>query len=155
MKPLGTADMSVFKHIKVSVVALLLTLGLTGLAFANDFSVSPTTIRVAPGATVATLTVKSGGPATSLGQVRVVRWHRDGGDGRLEATRDVVASPPALQMAPNQELTIRLVRTATRPVRGEECYRVLVDQLPAAPQAGQMVGFTLRHSVPLCFGQPS
>ena len=147
--------MSVLKHIKVSVVALLLTLGLTGLAFANDFTVSPTTIRVAPGNMVATLTVKSGGPGASLGQVRVMRWHRDGGAGRLEATRDVVASPPALQMAPNQELTIRLVRTATRPVRGEECYRVLVDQLPAMRQGGQMVGFTLRHSVPLCFGHPS
>ena len=155
MKSLGRADMSVLKHIKVSVVALLLTLGLTGLAFANDFTVSPTTIRVAPGNMVATLTVKSGGPGASLGQVRVMRWHRDGGAGRLEATRDVVASPPALQMAPNQELTIRLVRTATRPVSGEECYRVLVDQLPALRQGGQMVAFTLRHSVPLCFGQPS
>ena len=147
--------MSVLIHLKVVTAVLLATLGLTGLAFANDFSVSPTSIRVAPGNMVATLTVKSGGPGASLGQVRVMRWHRDGGAGRLEATRDVVASPPALQMAPNQELTIRLVRTATRPVRGEECYRVLVDQLPAMRQGGQMVGFTLRHSVPLCFGHPS
>jgi fimbrial chaperone protein len=147
--------MSLFISLKVGAAALVATLGLTGLALANDFTVSPTTIRVAPGNMVATLTVKSGGPGASLGQVRVMRWHRDSGAGRLEATRDVVASPPALQMAPNQELTIRLVRTATRPVRGEECYRVLVDQLPAARQDGQMVGFTLRHSVPMCFGQPS
>jgi fimbrial chaperone protein len=142
-------------HFRIGLVALLATLGLTGLALANGLSVSPTTLRVEPGIMVATLVVKSGGPGASLGQVRVMRWHRDEGAGRLEPTRDVVASPPALQMAPNQEMTIRLVRVAAGPVHGEECYRVLVDQLPSAREGGQMVGFTLRHSVPLCFGPPS
>lgn len=82
-----------------------------------------------------------------------MRWLRDGGAGMLQPTRDVVASPPAMQMALGQELTIRLVRTTTKPVVGEECYRVLVDQLPGASQEGQAVMFTIRHSVPLCFGQ--
>jgi fimbrial chaperone protein len=155
VKQMKRVVVPLFTHLKVGMAVLVVTLGLSGPALANDFTVSPTTIRVAPGKMVATLTVKSGGPGASLGQVRVMRWIRDGGDGRLEATRDVVASPPALQMAPNQEMTIRLVRTATRAVSGEECYRVLVDQLPAARQAGQMVAFNLRHSVPLCFGKPS
>jgi fimbrial chaperone protein len=127
-------------------------LGLSPAAFANDLTISPTTIRVAAGNQVATLTVEAGGPGTSMGQVRVMRWLRDGGAGTLEPTRDVVASPPALQMAPDQELTIRLVRTLTTPTTAEECYRVLVDQLPDASQEGQAVMFTIRHSVPLCFG---
>ncbi len=140
---------------KVGVAALLASLSLTGPALANDFTVSPTSIRVAPGNQVATLTVKAGGPGVTFGQVRVMRWMRDGGAGNLLATRDVVASPPALQMAPDQELTIRLVRTIETPIRGEECYRVLVDQLPGDSQAGQTVKFTIRHSVPLCFGSPA
>lgn len=144
--------MSNYKHIQASLTALVMALCMAWPAFANDFTVSPTSIRVPQGSQVTTLTVKSGSPVVSLGQVRVMRWLRDGGDGTLEPTRDVVASPPALQMAPNQELTIRLVRTITTPVQGEECYRVLVDQLPAAQQAGQSVAFTLRHSIPLCFG---
>jgi fimbrial chaperone protein len=151
----NTAAFCRYERLKAVAVVILIALGLSSAAFASDFTVSPTSIRVAPGNMVATLTVKSGGPGASLGQVRVMRWHQDGGAGRLEATRDVVASPPALQMAPNQELTIRLVRMASGPVSGEECYRVLVDQLPEARQGGQMVAFTLRHSVPLCFGQPS
>jgi fimbrial chaperone protein len=135
--------------------ALVAMVSFSSTAFADDFTVSPTSIRVAPGNQVATLTVKAGGPGVTFGQVRVMRWMRDGGDDNLLATRDVVASPPALQMAPDQELTIRLVRSIETPIRGEECYRVLVDQLPGDSQAGQTVKFTIRHSVPLCFGSPA
>jgi fimbrial chaperone protein len=138
----------------LAVAVLVAGLALTGVARANDFSVSPTSIRVPAGTQVATLTVKAGGPGATLGQVRVMRWHRDNGQNKLVATRDVVASPPALRMKPNQELTIRLVRTTKTPVRGQECYRVLVDQLPGASQNNQVVKFTIRHSVPLCFGAP-
>lgn len=147
--------MSMFVHSRIGGAIFLAAFTLTAPALANDFTVSPTSIRVAPGSQMATITVTAGGPGTTQGQVRVVRWYRDGGAGRLEATRDVVASPPAMRMAPNQELTIRLVRTATTAVRGEECYRVLVDQLPGESQQGRTVRFTVRHSVPLCFGPPA
>jgi fimbrial chaperone protein len=147
--------MSIFARSRLGSAILLALMAVTAPALANDFTVSPTSIKVAPGNQVATLTVKVGGPGITQGQVRVVRWHRDSGAGRLEATRDVVASPPAMRMSPNQELTIRLVRTATTAMRGEECYRVLVDQLPSENQQGQVVRFTVRHSVPLCFNAPS
>lgn len=140
---------------KVSLIVLLTTFGLTGVALANDFSVTPTRITVAPGSMVATLTVKAGGQLVSRGQVRVMRWHRDGRDRSLEVTRDVVVSPPALNMAPNQELTIRIVRIKNGPVIGEECYRILVDQLPTVNSGRETVAFALRHSVPLCFGTAS
>jgi len=147
--------MTIFARSKVAAAILLTALSLASPAVANDFTVSPTSIKVAPGTKTATLTVKAGGPGATLGQVRVMRWHREGAKGRLAATRDVVASPPAMRMSPNQELTIRLVRTAKTAVRGEECYRVLVDQLPGASQQDQVVKFTVRHSVPLCFGAPA
>jgi fimbrial chaperone protein len=144
--------MSGLAQVKTSIATLGITLALAGAALANDFTVSPTSIRVAQGQQVATLTVKAGGPGAAQGQVRVMRWMRGSGQGTLSPTRDVVASPPALRMAPNQELTIRLVRTLRTQVRAEECYRVLVDQLPGQSQKGQVVKFTVRHSVPVCFG---
>jgi fimbrial chaperone protein len=144
-----------FARSRLGGTILLAVMAVTAPVLANDFTVSPTSIRVAPGNQVATLTVKVAGPGITQGQVRVVRWHRGNGTERLEATRDVVASPPAMRMAPNQELTIRLVRTATTAMRGEECYRVLVDQLPSENRQGQIVRFTVRHSVPLCFNAPS
>lgn len=142
-----------FRRLRSGLALFLAIITMSSPALADGFTISPTSINVALGSQVATLTVKSDGHGTSFGQVRVMRWMRDDGAGTLQPTRDVVASPPAMQMAPGQELTIRLVRTTTTPIVGEECYRVLVDQLPGASQEGQAVMFTIRHSVPLCFGQ--
>ena len=148
----GPKTMSRLRRLRSVLSLCLAIITISSPALGDGFTISPTSINVAPGNQVATLTVKSDEHGTS-GQVRVMRWLRDGGAGTLQPTRDVVASPPAMQMAPGQELTIRLVRTTTTPVVGEECYRVLVDQLPGASQEGQAVMFTIRHSVPLCFGQ--
>jgi fimbrial chaperone protein len=143
-----------FKLARATISAAILASGLVlaGAAYAEGFSVSPVSLQVPAGVQSTTLTVKSIGPGEAMGQVRVMRWLRDGGQNTLVPTRDVVASPPALRMQPNQELTVRLVRRATGPVTGQECYRVLVDQLPGASQNAQVVKFTVRHSVPLCFG---
>lgn len=80
-----------------------------------------------------------------------MRWLQAGEAQQLVPTRDVVASPPALRLEPGRELTVRLVRTSKSPVIGEECYRVLVDQLPGAEQDAIAVKFAIRHSIPLCF----
>jgi len=143
-----------FKATRVMISSAILISGmvLAGAAFAESFSVSPTSLRVPAEVQATTLTVKSTGPGAAMGQVRVMRWLRDGGRNTLVPTRDVVASPPALRMQPNQEVTVRLVRRAGGAVTGQECYRVLVDQLPGASQDAQVVKFTFRHSVPLCFG---
>lgn len=138
-----------------ALVAIFLMLGaavLGSAACAADFTVSPTAIQVGADVRRVSLTVKVSGPGESLGQVRVVRWWRDGGPGRLEATRNVVASPPALRLKPNQDITIRLVRVAKTPVRGQECYRVLIDHLPSGRPAKLTLNFAIRLSVPLCFG---
>lgn len=120
-------------------------------ADAGSLSASPTTLSVtAPGGT-ATLSVSGKGDGSTAGQVRVMRWLQTDGAEQLVPTRDVVASPPALRLEPGRQLTVRLVRTAKNPVIGEECYRVLVDQLPGAEQDQIAVKFTIRHSIPLCF----
>jgi fimbrial chaperone protein len=133
------------------IAAALLWLA-AGPVVADEFSVSPTSIRVAATEQVATLTVVSGGPGATNGQVRVMRWRNENGRNDLEPTRDVTASPPSMHMKANQEITIRLVRKSKKPVRGQECYRVLIDKLPNVKGKGPLVAFTVRQSVPLCFG---
>ncbi len=133
-------------------VALVTLLAIPSLAVAGSFSISPTNLEVRGGGDSATLTVKSGDSSRMQGQVRVMRWTRSRGQDKLEPSRDVVASPPALRLAPNQETTIRLVRVKKAPPKnGRECFRVLVDQLPGSRGDGSVVKFTIRHSVPLCF----
>ncbi len=96
-----------------------------------------------------TLKVSGGGPVNL--QVRVMRWHKGTDPGQMEPTRDVVASPPFATLRTGEELTARIVRIAKRPVQREECYRVLVDQLPQQTGAGGSVGLLIRQSLPLCF----
>jgi fimbrial chaperone protein len=147
----GSINMLKLVRTTIATAILGTTIAIAGAVVAEGFSVSPTSLTVPAGGQQTTLTVESSGAGETLGQVRVMRWLRDGGQNKLIPTRDVVASPPALRMRENQEITIRLIRTATTPVTGQECYRVLVDQLPGPRERDDGVRFMLRHSIPLCF----
>lgn len=124
-----------------------------GTADAADLTVTPVSLAVASPSQLATLKIV-GAQEPLAAQIRVVRWQQHGGREQLTPTRDVVASPPALRLGGGREMTVRIVRTVKSPVAGEECYRVLVDQLPGASQDGIAVKFALRQSIPLCFDAP-
>lgn len=133
------------------VWAAVASLGLATATYAESISVSPTKLSVPNGGSQTTLTVAAGGSRQSVVQVRVMSWNPRHPPDRLGNTRDVVVSPPISKLTPNQELTVRIVRTKRRPVRGQECYRVLVDRLPNAVANEQAVALRIRHSIPLCF----
>lgn len=119
---------------------------------AGTLSVSPTLIDQKAPASTAALTVQTLGKEPMRVQVRLFRWVQVDGQDRLEPTRDVVASPPMLKVAPGMDYTVRIVRTAKRPVTGEESYRLLVDQLPEPKdKKANQVTLVIRHSIPVFF----
>ena len=120
-------------------------------ALANNLAVSPTKLSVPNPSKQTTLTVRAGGKEQSVVQIRIMKWKEGTSPTALKATRDVVVSPPVAKLRLRQELTVRIVRTKKRAVRGRERYRVLVDRLPGKEQSGQAVKLQVRHSVPLCF----
>jgi fimbrial chaperone protein len=136
--------------------AICLALAFTGsacVANAASLQVSPVLVEVAaPGAT-ATITVRNDGTAPLAAQLRIFRWSQVDGEERLEPTEDVVASPPAVELRPQQDYVVRIVRTAKQPVVGEESYRLLVDELPDA-QLFSGVKLVVRHSLPVFFDAP-
>lgn len=121
------------------------------LTAAESVAVSPTRLNVHMPQQQTTLTVKAGGREASVVQLRVMAWNPRHDPSDIKPTRNVVVSPPMARLRPRQELTVRIVRTKKRAVRGKECYRVLVDRLPGKEQSGQAVKLQVRHSVPLCF----
>ena len=137
------------QKVALTAAAICLT---AALGHAGEFTVSPTSLQFSASDRVATLTVMSSGPEIASGQVRVLRWYNEGGRNDLEPTREVTASPPSLHLGANQEVTIRLLRKSKGPVRGQECYRVLIDKFPDLNPTNPQVTFTIRQSVPLCFG---
>lgn len=131
---------------------LLLGVVVQGSASARaGISVFPVhlTVHAPETATTLTLKVPDGGPVNL--QIRVMGWHKGTDPDQMEPTRDVVASPPFATLRTGEELTARIVRIARRPVQHEECYRVLVDQLPQQTGKGGSVGLLIRQSLPLCF----
>jgi fimbrial chaperone protein len=123
------------------------------IADAASLQVSPVLVEVmAPGAT-ATITVRNDGTAPLAAQMRIFRWSQSDGEERLEATEDVVASPPAVELRPQQDYVVRIVRTTKAPVVGEESYRLFVDELPEAQQFSG-VKLVVRHSLPVFFDAP-
>lgn len=128
------------------VLAAVLTL--SAPATAATLRVSP--ILVEGGADAETgITLRNLEPRPMTVQVRVFRWRlRDGRDD-LEPTDDVVASPPIVTVAPSEDYQVRLQRVREGEPRGEESYRVVVDELPNPNrQRNGSVAVVLRYVVP-------
>jgi fimbrial chaperone protein len=145
--------MSSMSYFRKAGAALLISLiaAAPSAGLADSLSVSPTRLQVPAPAKATTMTIKADGKGTSVVQIRVMAWdpRRDPAD--LKPTKAVAISPPAAKLGARQELTLRIVRNAKSAVKGRECYRVLIDRLPAKSRQGQAVQLQVRQSVPLCF----
>lgn len=134
----------------VSVVLVL-----SKVACAATLAISPTLIDVVtPGSAATAFKLRGGGETGTNIQVRVFRWRQHGGEDILEATDDVAVSPPFATLKPAIDYVIRVVRTSSAPVVGEESYRVLVDELPAPGTLSGSVSLAVRHSIPVFFRAP-
>ncbi len=151
MRRVRTAAKAGLKLLAASALSAAALSAAPAPGHAESISVAPTRLTVAGGGKQSTLTVKAGGARQSVVQVRVFKWKENRPANELRPTKDVVVSPPISRLGPRQELTVRVVRTARKAVRGRECYRVLVDRLPNGPDSDQMIALRIRHSVPLCF----
>lgn len=65
-------------------------------------------------------------------QVRIFKWSQSNGVDTYTPATDVAVSPPISQLKPGGENMVRVVRTSKRPVKAEESYRLIVDELPSA-----------------------
>lgn len=124
-------------------------------AEAASLRVAPTTVELIAPDSAAVLSLRNEAKRPLNVQVRVFRWSQDGGVESLDPTETVVASPPAAKLSPNADYTIRVVRVSKAPVRTEESYRVVIDELPdpSRRQAGT-VTLVVRHILPVFFRNP-
>ncbi|MEI9429833.1 fimbrial biogenesis chaperone [Mesorhizobium sp. Cs1299R1N3] len=124
-------------------------------ARADALQVQPALVDVVAPQAASTITLHNAGSTPSTIQIRVFRWSQSNGDESLTPTEDVVASPPAITLAPGVDYVVRIVRVTKQPVVAEEAYRLLVDELPdAGPARSGTVKLLVRHSIPVFFGSP-
>ncbi|PND20673.1 fimbrial biogenesis chaperone [Sinorhizobium meliloti] len=142
---------SMLKSIGLAVLLLLYTL----TANAASLVISPTSVeRVAPDrAAVLHLRNQVNRPVDI--EVRVLRWSKEGGVEQLKPTNDVVASPPSARLPPHGNRIVSVVRVSKEPLRLEESYRVLIDELP--DPKGSRSGaesVAVQHVLPVLFRTP-
>lgn len=121
-------------------------------AQAASLRVSPTMAELNSPESTTTFTLRNEASRPLNAQIRVYRWVQRNGVEELVATTDVVASPPMTALKPNADYTIRVVRVAKTPVKAEESYRVVIDELPdAKAKSAGTVNLVVRHVLPVFF----
>lgn len=123
-------------------------------AYASGLQVAPTSLALTPQQNADGLWLSNTGDAPLHAQVRVFRWTQDGGEERLTASHDLVASPPLVELAAGARQLVRVIRTQPPAPEREDAYRLLVDELPlpesaVAAQSRRGLQFVLRYSVPV------
>ncbi len=85
-------------------------------------------------------------------QARIFRWSQKDGKDVLEKTSDVIVSPPILSVAKGSDGIVRIARVSTKPVEGEETYRILLDEVPSREKLqGGGLAVVVRQSLPVFF----
>jgi fimbrial chaperone protein len=141
--------------VRLSSVAIIVS-SLFGLSLPSQSAslrVAPVVIDLSAPAATSNIRLWNDASKAINVQVRIFRWtQKDGKDVFLPA-ENVVASPPITQLKPGGENVVRIVRTSKVPVRGEESYRLLVDELPPSGKQVATVLMVVRHSIPVFFAE--
>lgn len=122
-------------------------------AQAAGLQVTPTGVTLAPRQNADALWLSNSSTEPLHAQLRAFRWSQVDGEDRLEPTRDLIVSPPALQLPPGERQLVRVIRAGPPPSEGEGSYRVIVDELPmpssGATATGRGLRFVLQYSLPV------
>lgn len=134
------------------VVPVLLGLA-CGIAAASGLQVSPVTLTLRASQNADGLWLSNTGDNVVHAQVRVYHWTQENGEDKLTPSRNLLVSPPILQLAATDRQLIRVIRTGAPPSGAgavEDAYRVVIDELPVENQeARKGLQFVLRYSLPI------
>jgi fimbrial chaperone protein len=149
MKAAGSSRMARARHAARGIVAAALAMA-SAAAGAADLQVSPILVEFGAREQAAAVWLSNTGKQPLRAQVRIQAWTQEGDQDVLEATRDLVASPAILEVAPGGKQMVRIIRLQPAPLAQESAYRLLVDELPGDPGEDRKgLQFLLRYSIPV------
>ncbi len=126
-----------------------------GSAVAAGLQVSPVSLTIAATQNADGLWLSNTGDSPMHVQVRAYRWTQENDADKLEPTRELLVSPPMLELPPGERQLIRAIRTGAPPTQGvQQAYRVIIDELPVPGSQAKGLQYVLRYSLPI-FVEPA
>jgi fimbrial chaperone protein len=121
-------------------------------AGAPGLRVEPVLLNLEAPAAASFVTLHNSDDKDMAVQTRVFRWSERDNTEDLQPATDVAVSPPIATIGPGEDYMVRVVRVAETPVRGEESYRLWIDELPDARRRGPSgLNILIRQSIPVFF----
>jgi fimbrial chaperone protein len=119
-------------------------------ALASSFNISPIRVELASGRRTEALTLRNADEAPVVVQVHVVAWSQRDGVDQFDATREMLVTPPVLQIPGNGQQIVRVALRGQPDPAQELAYRVVFEEVPQAAPAGFTgLRVALRLSVPI------
>jgi fimbrial chaperone protein len=133
-----------------TLLAALLIAAAATPAGASTFNISPIRAELTAAHRTEALTIMNADDSPVVVQIRVVRWSQNGGAEQLEDTRELLATPPVLQIPANGQQIIRVALRREPDPAQELTYRVIFEEVPqAAPKDFIGLRVALRLSIPV------
>src|SRR5271169_6106572 len=105
--------------------ALLACMAIAAPATASTFNISPIRAQLTNTHKTEALTLINAEDSPVVVQVRVVSWSQKGGTEQLEDTRELLATPPVLQIPANGQQIVRVALRRDPDPSQELTYRVI------------------------------
>ena len=119
-------------------------------ALASTFNIAPIRAELSPNHRTDVLTLTNAEDQPVVVQVRVVAWSQQNGEERLDDTRELLATPPVLQIPAGRDQIVRVALRREADQSRELTYRVIFEEVPqAAPANFNGLQVALRLSVPV------
>jgi fimbrial chaperone protein len=119
-------------------------------ASASTFSISPIRAQLDGSHKTEALTLTNADNSPVVVQVRIVSWSQKNGAEQLDDTREVLVTPPVLQIPANGQQIVRVALRRAPDAAQELTYRVIFEEVPqAAPADFRGLRVALRISVPV------
>jgi fimbrial chaperone protein len=132
------------------IVALLLSAATAATASASTFNISPIRAELTNGHRTEALTIMNAEDSPVVIQIHVLSWSQKNGAEQLEDTRELLATPPVLQIPANGQQIIRVALRREPDPSQELTYRVIFEEVPqAAPKDFTGLRVALRLSIPV------
>jgi fimbrial chaperone protein len=119
-------------------------------ASASTFNISPIRAELSGSHRTEALTITNADDSPVVVQIRVVSWSQKSGSEELVDTRELLATPPVLQIAPMGQQIIRVALRREPDPAQELTYRVILEEVPqAAPKDFVGLRVALHLSIPV------